>query len=70
MTVGAEYDGWMARITRIAQSYDQMMSSPIEDAMYKYPVVMIPGADHASFLTGIPPSKVQETDLRATAPLD
>lgn len=30
---------------------------------------MIPGADHASFLSGIPPKKVQETDLRATAPL-
>ena len=58
LTVGAQYDGWMARITRIAQSFDQMMSSPIEDAMYKYPVVMIPGADHASFLSGIPPSKV------------
>lgn len=22
LTVGAEYDGWMARITRIAESYD------------------------------------------------
>jgi len=30
---------------------------------------MIPGADHASFLSGIPPKKVQETDLRATASL-
>jgi hypothetical protein len=68
MTVGAQYDGWMARITRIAQSFDQMMSSPIEDSMLTYPVVMIPGADHASFLTGIRPSKVQENDLRATAP--
>lgn len=68
LTVGAQYDGWMARITRIAQAFDQMISSPIEDAMFTYPVVMIPGADHASFLTGIPPPKVQETDLRATAP--
>jgi len=27
LTVGAENDGWLARITRIAESYDQMRSS-------------------------------------------
>lgn len=72
MTVGAQYDGWMARVTRIAQSYDQMLSSSIglEKAKYSYPVVVVPGADHASFMAGIPPSKVQTTDLRANAPFD
>lgn len=60
LTVGAEYDGWMARITRIAETYDQMKSSSIgyQNSKYSYPVVVIPGAGHASFLTGIPPSKV------------
>lgn len=33
---------------------------------YTYPVVVIPGISHASFLSGTPPAKVQETDLRAT----
>lgn len=50
----------MARITRIAQAYDQMKSSDVgfENSKYTYPVVVIPGADHASFLSGIPPTTV------------
>jgi len=68
MTVGAQFDGWMARVTRIAESYDQMKHSDLDysDAKYSYPVVMIPGISHASFLSGIPPSAVQNTDIRAT----
>lgn len=67
LTVGAELDGWMARITRIAEAYDQMKSSSIgyETSKYSHPVVLIPGLNHASFLKGTPPSAVQETDLRA-----
>ena len=72
LTVGAELDGWMARITRIALSYDQMVSSATGYASSKYthPVVVIPGMNHASFLTGTPPSAVRETDLRATISID
>lgn len=72
LTVGAEFDGWMARITRIAQSYDQMLSSSLDktEARYRYPVVLIEGLNHASFLSGIPPSAVQTTDLRATISLE
>ena len=68
LTVGAEMDGWMARITRIALSYDQMKNSEIayENAKYTHPVVLIPGMNHASFLSGTPPSTVQKTDLRAS----
>jgi len=29
LTVGAEMDGWMARITRIALAYDQMKNSEV-----------------------------------------
>lgn len=49
-----------------------MKSSDVgfENSKYTYPVVVIPGADHASFLSGIPPPTVQETDLRATAPFN
>jgi hypothetical protein len=49
-----------------------MKSSDIgfENSKYSYPVVVIPGADHASFLSGIPPTTVQKTDLRATVPFD
>lgn len=67
ITVGAELDGWMARITRIAQSYDQMKSSSIgyDKSKYSYPVVMVPGMNHASFLAGLPPPAVRDTDLRA-----
>lgn len=72
LTVGAEYDGWLARITRIAQSYDQMTGTSMNKtlAKYRYPVVVIPGLNHASFLASIPPSKVQETDLRAIITID
>jgi hypothetical protein len=65
LTVGAELDGWLARITRIAKSYDQMTSSSIEDPSSRYPVVVIPGIDHADFLYGDPPKKVKTTDLRS-----
>ncbi len=68
LTVGAELDGWLARITRIAYSYDQMKSSikGYATSKYSHPVVLIPGMGHASFLSGIPPPTVQKTDLRAT----
>ena len=29
LTLGAEFDGWMARITRMAEAYDEMKSSSI-----------------------------------------
>lgn len=72
LTVGAELDGWMARITRIAESYDQMKSSPVgyESTKYSHPVVLIPGMNHASFLSGTPPPAVQETDLRASITME
>jgi len=72
LTVGAELDGWMARITRIAEAYDHMKSSSVgfEKSKYSHPVVLIPGMNHASFLSGTPPSAVQETDLRAFISLD
>merc|ERR1712166_320052 len=68
LTIGAEFDGWMARITRIAESFDQMKSSKLgyDKSKYSYPVVVLPGLGHASFLSGIPPPTVQKTDLRAT----
>ena len=43
-----------------------MKHSNNTNAKYDYPVVMIPGISHASFLSGVPPSAVQNTDLRAT----
>jgi len=45
-----------------------MISSSVglETSKYTYPVVLIPGISHASFLTGTPPSAVIATDLRAT----
>jgi hypothetical protein len=48
-----------------------MLSSSLgsTEARYRYPVVLINGLNHASFLSGIPPSKVRTTDLRATIPL-
>jgi len=72
LTVGAELDGWMARITRIAEAYDHMKTSAVgfENSKYSHPVVLIPGMNHASFLSGTPPSAVQETDLRANISID
>lgn len=68
LTVGAEFDGWMARITRMAEAYDEMTSSKLgyDKSKYSYPVVVLPGLGHASFLSGIPPPTVQKTDIRAT----
>jgi hypothetical protein len=36
-----------------------MLHSAYKDPTYRYPVVLIPGADHADFLSGDPPSKVK-----------
>jgi len=67
LTLGAELDGGLARIIRIAESYDQMKSSSLDPAVvkYSYPVVVIPGMNHASFLSGTPPAAVQTSDLRS-----
>lgn len=43
-----------------------MKHSNNTNAKYDYPVVVIPGISHASFLSGVPPSAVQNTDIRAT----
>jgi len=37
---------------------------------YTYPVVILPGVNHASFLSGVAPIKVQQTDLRATVSIE
>ena len=67
LTVGAELDGGLARIIRIAESYDQMKSTSMDPARakYSYPVVVIPGMNHASYLSGTPPAAVQTSDLRS-----
>ena len=60
----------MARVTRIARCWDEMKSSALgHDARYRYPVTVIPGLNHASFLSGTAPPTVQKTDLRATISL-
>jgi len=43
-----------------------MRHSNNTNSKYDYPVVLIPGISHASFLSGTPPSAVQNTDIRAT----
>ena len=49
LTLGAELDGWMARITRISESFDQMKSSSLgyDISKYRYPLVVVPGLNHA-----------------------
>lgn len=44
-----------------------MLSSDIglDKARYQYPVVVIPGMNHASFLGGDPPAAVKMMDLRS-----
>jgi hypothetical protein len=39
----------MARITRISESFDQMKSSSLgyDISKYRYPVVVVPGLNHA-----------------------
>lgn len=72
LTVGAEYDGWLASVTRISLSFDQMLSSHegYSKSKYTYTTVVLPGLSHASFLSGSTPAKVQETDLRATTSIN
>ena len=68
LTIGAEMDGSMARITRIALSFDQIKNGGeigYENSKYTHPVLLIPGINRASFMTGVPPAGIQETDLRA-----
>ena len=57
LTLGAEKDTGNARITRIAESFDQMKTSSIgySKSKYSYPVVELFGLGSASFISGTPP---------------
>lgn len=67
LTVGAALDGSVARITRIAESYDKLKDAESRFAAvkYRFPVVVISGINLSSFMSGMPPEDIQKTDLRA-----
>ena len=60
LTIGAALDGGAARITRIAESYDKLKDgeSHFKTVMYRFPVVVIPGINLSSFMSGMPPEDI------------
>lgn len=61
LTVGGEKDGNM-RVSRVAQSSHIYRRQGPEVAA-RFPVVVIPGANHMSFASGAPPVNVAAVDL-------
>jgi hypothetical protein len=58
LMVGGEKDG-LTRISRMAESYH------VYKGRAGFPVVVLPGVNHAVFLTGRPPLRVRRHDLKA-----
>ena len=55
----------LSRVSRIAESHH--LQSTIAGQDLRFPTVVIPGASHASFLSGYPPLLVRSRDLRPEA---
>jgi hypothetical protein len=61
LTVGGEKDGNM-RVSRLAQA-SHIYRRQGDDVAARFPVVVIPGANHMSFASGVPPLNVAAVDL-------
>ncbi|XP_067654544.1 uncharacterized protein [Haliotis asinina] len=66
LTISGDLDG-NTRITRIADSFQELQSdvSKNANAMYRTPVVIMSGINHAQFASGTMPSGVVKVDLPA-----
>ncbi|XP_067683462.1 uncharacterized protein [Haliotis asinina] len=66
LTISGDLDG-NTRITRIADSFQELQSDVAKNAnaMYRTPVVIMSGINHAQFASGTMPSGVVKVDLPA-----
>lgn len=64
LTIGGSKDGLM-RITRIAESYWHQITNITPSQSNFFPVEVLEGVSHYQFAGGVPPSFVQDNDLRA-----
>ncbi|XP_071104985.1 uncharacterized protein [Haliotis cracherodii] len=66
LTISGDLDG-NTRITRIADTFQELQSDVAKDAnaMYRTPVVIMSGINHAQFASGTMPSGVVKEDLAA-----
>jgi hypothetical protein len=66
LTIGGELDG-LSKISRLAMSYNQMLNVPEGEGHIRYPVAIIPGAYHSSYVTGYVPDVINASDIEPEA---
>ncbi|KAK3101187.1 hypothetical protein FSP39_001620 [Pinctada imbricata] len=66
LTISGDLDG-LTRVTRIASSFEDLESFMKQDAtaVYKTPVIVMSGVNHADFASGTMPSNVKDHDLKS-----
>ncbi|KAK3101062.1 hypothetical protein FSP39_000675 [Pinctada imbricata] len=64
LTISGDLDG-LTRITRIVSSFEDLEDSiqKASNSLYRTPVIVMPGVNHAQFATGDMPSNVKQHDL-------
>ena len=69
LTLAAELDG-ITRITRIAEEYGKLQEEMLQNflTLYRAPIIILEGANHAQFASGNVPFRVKNGDLTAEAP--
>lgn len=63
LTISGELDG-LSKITRLAMSFNQMLRHPQHKGHLRYPVAIIPGAYHSSYITGDIPTFINASDIK------
>jgi len=63
LTISGELDG-LTKISRIAMSFNQMLRHPQQKGHLRFPVTIIPGAYHSSFITGDIPTQINASDIK------
>jgi hypothetical protein len=63
LTIGGELDG-LTKISRLAMSFNQMLSHPKGLGHIYYPVAIVPGAYHSSYITGDVPPVILDSDIK------
>lgn len=63
LTISGELDG-LSKISRLAMSYNQMLRHPKGMGHLYFPVAIIPGAFHSSYITGEIPEFINASDIK------
>ena len=63
LQISGELDG-LTKVSRLAMSFNQMLRHPQGKGHLHFPVTIIPGAYHSSYITGDIPAQINASDLK------